>query len=110
MVRRDAWLRLAVAETLTKLGYPSGPAALERLAFDGDPRIRRQVAESMGQLSRRTFVTTLVRLLDDRHDIRKVALASLRHIVPEDASQTSDGSLLTIDQQVSRWKRWYADQ
>jgi HEAT repeat protein len=114
LLRRDPWLRLAVAETLTKRGYPSGPAALERLAYDGDPQIRRQVAEKMGQkmgrLSRRTFVATLVRLLDDRHDVRKMALASLQKIVPQEIDVAPDGSTRTFDQQISRWKRWYADQ
>lgn len=114
LLRRDPWLRLAVAETLTRCGYPSGPAALERLAYDGDPRIRRQVAEKMGRkmgrLSRGTFVATLVRLLDDRHDVRKVALASLQEIVPQEIAVAPDGSTRTIDQQISRWKRWYADQ
>jgi HEAT repeat protein len=114
LLRRDACLRLAVAETLTKCGYPSGPAALERLAYDGDPRIRRQVAEkmgrTMGRLNRRSFVATLVRLLDDRHDVRKAALASLREIAPQGIAVAPDGSTRTIDQQISRWKRWYADQ
>jgi HEAT repeat protein len=112
LANRDATVRLAAAIALTRLGRETGFAALERLAYHGDPRVRCQVAEAMGTTKYVGFVPTLVRLLDDRLAVRHAALTSLQAIVPEPVidrhSDETHANAPSLDRLVAKWKQWYA--
>jgi len=82
LTTNDKPLRVEVATALTRFGAAAGPPALERLAHDGDPKIRRQVV---------------------------AAMASLTRITGQDFSKDS-GEAAGISDQVARWKRWWQTQ
>ncbi len=76
----DHHLRVAAAEALAMVGVISGPAALERLTFDPDPKIRLAAAMAMGAAPEASFLPDLIHLLDDRAEIRRAALAALPRV------------------------------
>jgi HEAT repeat protein len=126
----DHSLRLDAAVSLSRWKLESGWAALERLAADDDPQIRRKTAQVIGKLdggglSDNPLLPTLVKLLDDQQDVRRAALLSLRSLsgagnppaasgsqpaayeAPVDAGESGSA---TLDEQVQRWKQWYSRQ
>jgi HEAT repeat protein len=103
-------LRFQAAVVLTRLGHPSGPAALQRLAYSGDPIVRREVAIAMGELGDPVFSATLIRMLDDGHGIRRAALESLPKVVGRNVAEAAVGSSPSITEQVDQWKRWFERQ
>jgi len=103
----DKTLRVEAALALARLGSAEGPAALERLAFDPDLNIRREAAAAMGRLADPQFTPTLVRLLDERADISRAALASLHHVAGPEAPLAASPSLSPTEQ-IAQWKKWWA--
>lgn len=110
LISREKGVRVAAAMTLAKLGYDSGHDALDRLAHDTDPTVRRLAAEAMGKTKQRRYLGTLVRLLDDQLGVRRAALASLTEIVGQDIGRTGEEASPALADQVVRWKSWYARQ
>ena len=108
--RRDPKLRLAAGTSLAKLGLERGEATLQRLAHSNDPKIRRKSAEAMGEVGSSVFVPTLIYLLDDRLGIKRAALNSLAQIVGRDIAKDNSGSPANLDEQITRWRRWHAQQ
>jgi HEAT repeat protein len=115
----DHQLRVEVAAALAHLGADSGNAALERLAFDPDPKVRRAAAIAMGEVPDKSFLPDLIRLLDDRPEIRQAALASLPRVAGEDAGRSasaSDSSEKSVTfspsaaDESQRWKEWFRDR
>lgn len=120
----DHVLRVEAAESLAMLGFPSGVAALERLAYDSAPQVRRMAAVAMGRAADRTFVPVLIHLLDDRPEIARAALASLPRAAGHDlplANSSAGAGQQSVQQaswqspdsdteqdQIRRWKQWYA--
>ena len=114
----DHLLRVEAAESLARLHVPSGVTGLERLAYDPDPAVRRAAAAAMGNVPDASFLPALVRLLDDRPEIRRAALVSLprvagRELPAAPASANSGSSPPPIETPISearRWKEWYGQQ
>lgn len=102
----NAWLRLEAAVALVRLGDRSGVAALERLAYNDDPTIRRQVATAMGDSGDRSLAPALIRLLDDHLSVRRAALEALPKVVGRDVA--GDAGQPPADQadRAEAWKRW----
>ena len=98
-------LRVDVAIALARLNAPSGPLELERLAYSANGSVRHKVAIAMGQIGDRAFVGPLVRLLDDRHTIRRAALESLPKVAGRDVAELS-GEELSFNQRLELWKDW----
>ncbi len=101
----DHELRVDVAESLARLQKPMGVAALERLAYDPDPGVRRRAATAMGQTPDASFVPALIAMLDDRSDIRRAALTSLPQVTGKQPQGTEDSQSDAL-----RWKQWYQSQ
>ena len=99
-----------MAATLARFGAPAGLPALERLAHDTDPKIRRQVAAVMGGLGNSAFTFTLIELLDDELGVRVAALSSLTQITGQDFSKQPGEPAAGLSDQVTRWKRWWQTQ
>ncbi|HEV7221716.1 MAG TPA: HEAT repeat domain-containing protein [Pirellulales bacterium] len=106
LVTNDRELRLTVAQSLARLGAPSGPLALERLARDADPEIRRQTALVMGDLADPAYVDSLVGMLDDSLGVQVVALEALPKVVGRDVAQEPGNPATNTLDRISRWKRW----
>lgn len=107
LVTNDRELRLAVAESLVRLGAASGGLALERLAHDADPQARRDAAAAMGALGDPAFAGVLVGMLDDGLGVQFVALEALPKVVGRDvADDPANPPTNTLDR-ISRWKRWH---
>lgn len=106
LVTNDRELRLTIAQSLVRLGAPSGSLALERLARDADPEIRRQTAAVMGDLADPAYVDSLVALLDDSLGVQVVALESLPKVVGRDVAQEPGNPATNTLDRISRWKRW----
>jgi HEAT repeat protein len=107
LTTNDKPLRVEVAATLARCGAAAGPPALERLAHDADPKIRRQVVAAMGLLGGPEYTFTLIELLDDELGVRVAALASLTQITKQDFSKESGEQPAGLSDQVARWKRWW---
>ncbi len=122
LAESDHALRLDAATALARWKLDSGRAALERLAADGDPKIRRATAQAIGALGNADLLPTLIKLLDDQQDVRRAALLSLRDITgsanpPRDsgvqpaaaqsAAEHTDESTIPLADQAQRWKQWY---
>jgi HEAT repeat protein len=101
------YLRLETAVALVRLGDPAGRAALERLAYSTDPKVRCRVAVVMGETAEPTFVPTLIRLLDDRPAVRRAALEGLPKTVGRDVSGSEDRLPASTLERVRRWKQWF---
>jgi HEAT repeat protein len=103
----DHELRVAAADSLARLQFQSGIAALERLGYDAAPKVRRLAAVAMGHLPDPSVVPVLIRLLDDRPEVAKAALESLPraagHDLPPPISLATDSQ----QSQIQRWKDWY---
>jgi hypothetical protein len=120
----DHSLRLDAAVTLARWKAESGREALERLAADGDSRIRRQAAMAIGRLGDSSLLPALISLLDDQQDIRRAALQSLRSLTGSDeppgntgerqasytATENADQASKPLAEQAQRWKDWYQRQ
>jgi HEAT repeat protein len=103
-------VRLAAGTSLAKLGHDRGEATLERLARSDDTSIRRRTAEAMGEVGSSTFVPTLIGMLDDRLGIRRAALNSLVQIVGRDVTVDELEAPPSLNEQITRWRRWHANQ
>lgn len=107
LLATDELVRLEAATALCRLGDPSGPAALERLSYSANHTVRREVARGMGEIGDPSLAPSLVRLLDDRHDVRTAALEALPKVVGHDVADPSSGSPPSFAQRVEAWKRWH---
>ena len=96
------------AESLARLGSEKGPAALQRLALDNDPAVRRQSALIMGQLRDPEFTPQLVQLLDDQGGVSQAALVSLAQIAGRDVTRSNDPGEPppSTAEVIQRWKEW----
>jgi HEAT repeat protein len=104
-------LRVEAAKTLAHTGARSGIAALERLAFDADPRVRRRAAVAMGEEPEPSFVPDLIHLLDDRPEIRRAALDSLPHVADADVPASKPSAIASTEaSDIERWKEWFRRQ
>jgi hypothetical protein len=92
----------------------AGKAALERLSYSNDPKIRTRVAEGIGfgeharaeDKFEKDLVFTLVRLLDDHHpSVVRAALTSLRKVAYA-PSQDSNPLPAGTTEQIRWWKEW----
>jgi HEAT repeat protein len=106
LVTANESLRVDVAIALARLKAPSGPLELERLSYSADESIRHRVAVAMGRIGDRAFTGQLIRLLDDRHTIRRAALESLPKVAGHDVAELSGGQKLGFDQRLELWKDW----
>jgi HEAT repeat protein len=108
----DHELRVEAAKALAHLGAEAGIAALERLTYDADPKVRRAAAVAMGEVPDASFLPELIRLLDDRPEVRRAALVSLPRVagreIPASALPAPAGASPESDPQ--RWKEWYRRQ
>jgi HEAT repeat protein len=102
-------VQLEAALALGRLGDAAGPAGLDRLSYSGDPILRRQVALAMGELADRSFVATLIRLLDDQQGVRLAALEALPQVVGRDVAD-DDTTPRTVAERAQRWKDWHRGQ
>lgn len=110
LVHRNELLRLEVAAALTRLKDPAGPTALERLTYSSDPAVRRQLAVVLGEVGGPESLSLLIRLLDDRPDVRRAALESLPKVVGHDVGHPLGQPSLGPTGQASLWKEWFARQ
>jgi len=107
LLAADDPVRLEAATALCRLGASSGPAALERLSYSGNDAVRRQVAVAMGQIGDPSFTPSLIRLLDDQHDVRTAALGALPKVVGHDVAEAASVSPPSFAERVAAWKRWH---
>ena len=110
LATNDRELRLAVAQSLVKLGAPGGPLELERLARDGDPEIRRQTAVAMGTLADPAYTDALIELLSDSLGVQVAALDALPKVVGRDVAQRPGNPATDTRERISRWQRWHDAQ
>ncbi len=104
-------LRVEVAKALVHAGAKSGVAALERLASDADPQVRRQAAVAMGELPDPSFVADLIHLLDDRPEIRRAALDSLPRVADVELPASKASATASADaSDAEHWKEWFRRQ
>jgi HEAT repeat protein len=102
----NAELRLAAAEALCRVQNQAGPAALERLSLSDDPAERRRAAEAMGRIGDPSLAGALVRLLDDRPNVRTAALESLVKLAGRDVAANPDSPPPDAARQNELWKNW----
>jgi len=102
-------IQLEAGAALTRFHDPAGMAALERLTYSEDPRIRTRTAQLMGDLGEPSFAGALVRLLDDRQAaVAHAALSGLPKVSGRDVAQAADEAPPDTNEQVRRWKQWLA--
>jgi HEAT repeat protein len=107
----DHQLRVEAAKTLVHVGANSGVAALERLAFDTDPKVRHWAAMAMGETPDPSFLPDLIHLLDDRPEICRAALASLSRVAGRETPATNASTAATARaSEAERWKEWFHSQ
>lgn len=100
-------LRLEVAVALIRLGDKSGLAGLERLAYSGDPHVRREAASAMGRAGDPAFVPVLIQMLDDHQSVRRAALATLPLVVGRDVAEETSPEPQNMTERIERWRSWY---
>jgi HEAT repeat protein len=103
-------LRLDVAMSLSRLKSPKGPPELILLARDPDPEVRRHAALYMGELGDRTYLPSLIELLDDPLGARRAALESLPRITGHDIVAEEGKAELNSEEKIDRWKKWYTHE
>jgi len=102
-------IQLEAGAALARFHDPAGMAALDRLTYSDDPRIRTRTARVMGELGDPSFAAALVRLLDDRRaSVTHAALTELPKVAGRDVAQAADGSPRDSQEQIRRWKQWLA--
>jgi HEAT repeat protein len=121
----DHALHLDAALALARWHVESGRAALERMAADDDPQLRRKTVQAIGKLGDPVLIATLIKQLDDQQDVRRAALISLCTLTGQDTSPNStvgvqsasyaapgdsEGSSATLAEQAEKWKDWYTRQ
>jgi HEAT repeat protein len=101
--------QLEAGAALARFHDPAGMAALDRLTYSDDPRIRTHTAQVMGDLGEPSFAGALVRLLDDRRaSVAHAALSGLPKVAGRDVAQAADESPPDTNERVRRWKQWLA--
>ncbi len=105
--RDDRECQLAAAVALTRFGDERGRAALERLAYDPDVKVRIRAARTMGELAEPEFTATLIALLDDELGVRRAALTSLPLVTDRAPKIAADASAQAA---AAAWKRWAVEQ
>lgn len=104
----DVHLRFSAAQALHANNLPQGAAALERLAHDRDPEVRRRAAAVMGTTSDAVFIPTLIGLLDDTLGVRQAVVESLVKLVGSDVSVRPGEPLPSLADRAAAWKAWYS--
>jgi HEAT repeat protein len=110
LVTPDKLLRAEVALALARMHVAEGAAAIERLALETDLQIRLRVATGMGEVCDPAFVPALMTMLDDRPEVQRAALRSLRQIVGADIGGAESSKPAPLDQQIRRWRDWHREQ
>jgi HEAT repeat protein len=111
LTSRNTTLRFETARTLHLNGFASGGAALERLAHDIDPEIRRRAAAAMAETGDRAFLPTLVALLNDPTlGVRKTTVDALVALNGTDISVKTGEPLPSLSERIRRWQAWYENQ
>ncbi len=125
LAHADHSLHLDAAIVLVRWNVDSGRAALERMASDDDPQLRRKTAQAIAKVADPALTPTLIKLLDDQQDIRRAALQSLRSLTGQDSpsdstsevrpasysgSDNTDVRASTLAEQAEKWKEWYRRQ
>ena len=106
----DEEIQLATAVALLRLGDPAGDDAIGRLSYSSDIRTRGQLAQALGELGDQRFAGLLVRLLDDsKATVRLAALAGLPRVAGRDVTLSADGTSVSVNEQIARWKKWQAE-
>jgi HEAT repeat protein len=109
LVINDPGEQLAVAVALFRLHDRSYAATLEQVSYSSDAKLRCQVADTIGSLADASQAGTLIRLLDDSSgNVRHAALENLPRSTGHDISRTDDTSAIAPDEQIRRWKEWFA--
>ena len=81
------------------------------MSYSRNVRIRGQLAQDLGVLGDERFLSVLVRLLDDsKATVSHAALASLARVKGRDVAQSADGTNVSINEQMARWKKWWAEE
>jgi HEAT repeat protein len=108
LLSRESGVRFESARTLYVNQIPSGTAALERLAREGDPELRRKAVALMGESGDQVFLPTLIALVDDGNlGVRKTTVDSLVALVGTDVSRKPDEALPALSERAARWRTWY---
>jgi HEAT repeat protein len=104
----DANIQLETGVALVRFHDPAGEDALRRLGYSNDVKIRCRLALALGDLGDARFTPVLIRLLDDsKATVSHAALASLPRVVGRDAAQSDDGTTVSTNEQIARWKKWH---
>ena len=104
-------VQLAAAIALARLHDPAGDDAIGRLSYSRDIRIRGQLAQDLGDLGDERFLSILVRQLDDsKATVSHAALASLARVKGRDVALSADGTSVSTNEQMARWKKWWAEE
>lgn len=106
----DGALRVATAYALAINGHATGAAALARLAGDADVETRRLALTAMGQSRDAGYLNIVVGHLDDELSVRLASVASLAQIVGRDVTLAHSAVPPSLADQVTGWKKWWADQ
>ncbi|MGC4004119.1 MAG: HEAT repeat domain-containing protein [Pirellulales bacterium] len=117
-------MRLAAAYALASHGINPGYASLINLTYHDDPTVRRKSAIYLGELGDVRALEELIRLLDDRPEVRAAAIVSLKLLAGFDAGDSdlhrraagietppaipgTPAKTITPLQQARCWKCWY---
>lgn len=108
LLSRESGMRFESARTLYVNRAPSGTAALERLAREGDPELRRRAVALMGESGDQVFLPTLIALVDDSNlGVRKTTVDALVALVGTDVARKPDEPLPALSERAARWRAWY---
>ncbi|MGC3970273.1 MAG: HEAT repeat domain-containing protein [Pirellulales bacterium] len=107
LTSRSTVLRFETARTLHINGFTTGGDALERLAHDVDPEIRRRAAAAMAETGDKSFLPTLVDLLGDPTlGVRKTTVDALVALNGTDISVRSGEPMPSLSERIRRWQAW----
>lgn len=101
-------VQLAVAESLARLGSPSGALVLRKIGRESSPAWRTKTASAMSRTGDSAFLGDLIQFLDDEPSVRRAALDGLRLLsgIPE-AAPGAETESLPEREIIQRWKGWY---
>lgn len=108
LLSRESGIRFESARTLYVNRAPSGAPALERLAREGDPELRRKAVALMGESGDQVFLPTLIAVVDDSNlGVRKTTVDALVALVGTDVARKPDEPLPALSERAARWRAWY---